>query len=152
MAPGSPSFRLVLRHRANCSALAALSRCYNGATSGEEWLLESLDLARQVAELVAERKAEEVLVLDIRSSTVIADYFVICSGTSERQLRALTEEVRETLDGLGVRALRVEGLPRSGWVLIDYGSVIVHLFSPAERDYYRLERLWARATPILRLE
>lgn len=128
------------------------TECYNRARFAEEPLLDSLDLARFVAEQLAERKAEEIVVLDIRSSSIIADYFVICSGTSERQLRALTDDLRESLAKQGVRALRVEGAPRSGWVLIDYGSVIVHLFNPVERDYYRLERLWAAATPVLRLE
>lgn len=77
---------------------------------------------------------------------------MICSGTSERHLAALSEEIREELTRRGERTLRVEGSPRSGWILLDYGSVIVHLFSRAERDYYRLERLWATATPVLRLE
>lgn len=128
------------------------ARWYNGGTLREEWHLEPLELARLVTELCSERKAEEVVLLDIRRSSVIADYFVICSGTSERHLGALSEELREELGRHGERALRVEGLPRSGWILLDYGSVIVHLFSRAERDYYRLERLWAAATPLLRLE
>jgi ribosome-associated protein len=81
---------------------------------------------------------------------VVADYFVICNGTSERQLNALTRDLTETLkreDGL--TPMHTEGDAASGWVLLDYGDVVVHVFSPAEREYYRLEELWGAAVPVV---
>lgn len=111
-----------------------------------------LTLARRIVDLVSDKKAEDIVLLDIGQHTLIADYFVICSGTSERQLRALEDDLQETLRREGVRALHVEGTPESGWILMDYGDVIVHIFAPAERDYYRLERLWADAQPVVRIQ
>jgi len=90
--------------------------------------------------------------LDIRHLTTIADYFVVCTAASERQLKAVTDAVLETVGKAGVDALHTEGVGESGWVLLDYGSVIVHIFAPAERQYYRLERLWSAATPVLRVQ
>ncbi len=90
--------------------------------------------------------------LDIRRLTTIADYFVVCTAASERQLKAVTDAVLETVGKDGVDALHTEGVGESGWVLLDYGSVIVHIFAPAERQYYRLERLWSAATPVLRIQ
>jgi len=77
---------------------------------------------------------------------------VICSGTSERQLKAIVDNVVDTLEREGFHAVHTEGAPSSGWVLIDYGSVIVHVFAPEERDYYRLERLWGEAPTIVRVQ
>lgn len=102
--------------------------------------------------MASDRKASEVLLLDIRSCTLLADYFVVCSGDSERQIRAITEDVREALAQQGVRPLQIEGAADSGWVLMDYGAVIFHIFAPAERDYYRLERLWSAAVTVLRMQ
>jgi ribosome-associated protein len=95
--------------------------------------------------------AEDVVVLDLRGTTIVADYFVISTGTTERQLRALVDALLEELDAEGVSALRVEGTPESGWVLVDYGGVIVHLFSPLKRSYYRLEQLWSGAKVVVRI-
>ncbi len=114
--------------------------------------LTPLELGRRLVDLLADKKAEDIILLDIRAYTTIADYFVICTGTSERQLRALEEDLRDTLRREGVRPLQTEGTAESGWILMDFGSVIVHLFSLAERDYYRLERLWAEAQPVLRVQ
>ena len=114
--------------------------------------LTPLQLARRIVDLTADKKAEDIVLLDIREQTSIADYFVICSGTSDRQIRALENDLRETLKREGQNPLHVEGSPESGWVLMDYGDVIVHIFSPREREYYRLERHWAEAQPVLRIQ
>lgn len=114
--------------------------------------LSALDLARRVVDLAADKKAEDIVLLDIRDHTSFTDYFVILSALSERQLRALEDDLQETLRKEGARPLHVEGTPESGWVLMDYGDVIVHLFSPEEREYYRLERLWSDAQPVLRVQ
>mgnify|MGYP005856880029 CR=1 FL=1 len=81
----------------------------------------------------------------------MADYFVISTGTTERQLRSLVDVLLEELDAEGTSALRVEGTPESGWVLVDFGGVIVHLFSPLKRSYYRLEQLWSGARVVVRI-
>jgi ribosome-associated protein len=91
--------------------------------------------------------------LDIRQVSLLADYFVICSGASERQLRAIVDEVLEKVKTEeGVVPLNVEGVPSSGWVLVDYGGVIVHIFAPSLREYYSLEKLWSEATMVVRMQ
>lgn len=94
---------------------------------------------------------EDVLLLDIRPVSTFADYFVICSGTSERQIQAIYEDILTKLDEMGVRLLGSEGTATSGWLLMDYGSVIVHIFLPLTRRYYNLEQLWKDARPVLRI-
>ena len=89
--------------------------------------------------------------LDIRSVASFADYFVIASAGSERQMQAILEAVEDALDG-AVRSLSREGKPDSGWVLLDYGDVILHLFAPEERAYYDLEGLWHTAVPVVRIQ
>lgn len=90
--------------------------------------------------------------LDIRSVASFADYFVIASAETERQTAAILEAVDEALLAAGVEALGREGEPGSGWVLLDYGDVVVHLFAPAEREYYDLEGLWHAAVPVVRIQ
>lgn len=90
--------------------------------------------------------------LDLRSVALIADYFVLCDGHSNRQLGAITNGVVRSLKDLGQHALRVEGAPESGWVLVDFGSVIVHIFSPELRAYYGLEDLWEGAKVVVRMQ
>lgn len=83
--------------------------------------------------------------------TTMADYFVICTGRSDRQVSALSGAILEELRSDGIRPLGVEGRNSSRWVLIDFGSVIVHVFAPEEREYYGLERLWSKAAPVVRV-
>lgn len=96
-------------------------------------------------ELVAEKKASHITLLDLRDVSIVADYFVICSGESERQLQAMAEDVREKLHPRGVFPRRVEGTPASGWILLDFGSVILHIFDHRQRSYYQLEEVWKQA-------
>lgn len=81
--------------------------------------------------------------------TIIADYFVICTGGTERQVRAIMAGIVEDLAETGTDPLHVEGQPETGWVVLDYGDVVVHVFAPEERKYYGLERVWAGAVPVL---
>ncbi|HEY3080021.1 MAG TPA: ribosome silencing factor [Chloroflexota bacterium] len=111
-----------------------------------------LDLAQRIVDVASDRQAQDIVLLDISQIASFADYFVICSGTSERQLKAIVDNVVDTLEREGFHAVHTEGAPSSGWVLIDYGSVIVHVFAPEERDYYRLERLWGEAPTIVRVQ
>jgi ribosome-associated protein len=89
------------------------------------------------------------MLLDLRNLTTVADYFVICTAESERQLRAVLRAIDEELVTAGARSPRVEGSPETGWVLLDFQDVIVHIFSPEQREFYRLERLWKQAQPIV---
>lgn len=90
--------------------------------------------------------------MDLRSVSLLADYFVICSGESERQVKAIVDEIAEKTKEEGVRPLHIEGDSSSGWVLVDYGGVIVHVFAPAVRDYYQLEKLWSDASVVVRIQ
>lgn len=99
-----------------------------------------------------DKKGEDILLLDIHEVAYFADYFVICSGTSDRMVQALAdaavEQVKKQFDLNG----RVEGLPAYGWVLVDFGDVILHVFSPDRRQYYRLEDLWIDGKILLRVQ
>ncbi|HEY3110037.1 MAG TPA: ribosome silencing factor [Chloroflexota bacterium] len=111
-----------------------------------------LAVARRIVDVAADRQAADIVLLDISRHASFADYFIICHGTSERQIKAIVDNVIEELEREGEHALHVEGSPSSGWVLIDFGAVIVHVFAPEERQYYRLERLWQDAPTILRVQ
>lgn len=99
-------------------------------------------LAHQIASLVLDKKGVEVLILDVRGKSSYADYFVIASGDSERQVTAMAEHVDEKLREGGIRPMGVEGYETGHWVLLDYGEVVVHLFSTEVRSFYDLEGLW----------
>ena len=90
--------------------------------------------------------------LDMRNVSLLADYFVISTGEVDRQIKAMAGDLSETLKKEDVRPLSVEGEPESGWMLIDYGPVIVHLFSPRMREFYRLEELWKEARIVVRIQ
>ncbi|MDZ4278946.1 MAG: ribosome silencing factor [Dehalococcoidia bacterium] len=125
----------------------------DGQFTHEETLLtEPADLARRIVDVLADRQAEEVVLLDIRAVAPFADYFVIASAVNPRQMRALIETLDKELRGEDVRSLHREGEVDSGWVLVDYGPVIVHLFSPELRDYYALKELWRGATQVVRIQ
>lgn len=91
------------------------------------------------------KHAEDILALDVREISLLADYFVICSANSERQINAIIDEVLEQEEKNGVEVKRIEGKEGAAWVLIDLGDVIVHVFSNNERAFYNLEKLWADA-------
>jgi len=111
-----------------------------------------LDLARRIVELAEDKKAADIVLLDLGELTTVADAFVICSGGSERQIAAIANGILEALRDEGVKPFGREGTPESHWVLVDFGSVIVHVFTPPERDYYELEKHWAGAKVILRVQ
>jgi len=107
--------------------------------------LTGREVAIACARICDDFKAEDILVLDIRKLTQIADFFVLCSGASERQLKAIAEEIRHKLKASGVPKLGIEGEPSSGWVLLDYYEVVVHIFGREARSFYALEMLWGDA-------
>ena len=116
------------------------------------WHLSTLDIARSIVNSLEEKKAEDILLLDIHEIASFTDYFVICTGTSNRMLDSLAKGVLEsTKKELGING-REEGQSQEGWLLVDFGDVVVHIFSPEQRDYYRLEQLWERGKTLLRLQ
>jgi len=96
-----------------------------------------------------DKKARDVLILDLRGLTIIADYFVICSGESTTHVRAIVEGVEEKSKKIGLKPPGIEGLNYSHWVLMDFGDVIVHIFEERTRDFYELEKLWMDAERVL---
>ena len=90
--------------------------------------------------------------LDMREVCTFADYFVVCSGETERQVKAIAQAIDEALSGEGEQPYRSEGDIESGWLLLDYGDVIIHIFDSTQREYYKLEKLWSKATPLVRIE
>lgn len=115
-------------------------------------LLNPGQLARLAADVAYEKKASDVLLLDIRDVSTIADYFVICSGNNTRQIAAIADALDEELEKQGTRVLHREGDAATGWVLLDFGDIIVHIFGAKEREYYRLERLWNEAKTVVYLQ
>lgn len=110
--------------------------------------MESLELAKTIARILDNKKAQEIKVLKVRDLTVLADYFVIASGGSTTQVGALYDEVDFQMGKKGTEPLRVEGAATRNWILLDYGSVVVHIFYPEAREFYALERMWADADPV----
>ncbi len=117
----------------------------------EQDRVDSEKLAKTVVDLVVAKLGEDVLLLDIRPVSTVSDYFVICSGTTERQVEAIRDHIVTELRAMGTRPLHLEGTGTSGWILMDFGSVIVHVFLPITRDYYKLDQLWRNAKTVLRI-
>jgi len=107
--------------------------------------LTGSDKAQLGAQAALAKKAQALLVLDVRAVTNIAEYFVICCGSSTTQVRTLADAIEAALKTEGVRVFHREGLPESGWVLLDYADVVMHVFLPETRAFYSLERLWGDA-------
>jgi ribosome-associated protein len=99
-----------------------------------------------------EKKGENILLMDIHELASFTDYFVICNGTSDRMLDSLAQAVSETIKKEYQINSSIQGTASSGWLVVDLGSVVVHLFSPDQRDYYRLEQLWEKGKILLRLQ
>jgi len=108
-------------------------------------------LPRQLSELAVKTlddlKAEDIVVIDLAGKTTIADFMIVASGRSTRQVGAMAEHLREKLKTAGAHAVQIEGMPQADWVLIDAGDVIVHLFRPEVRSFYNLEKMWGIEPP-----
>ena len=109
-------------------------------------------MARNIANALEEKKGEDILLLDLKGIASFTDYFIICNGTTERMLNALADTLLKDLRKEIKQKGRKEGEAHEGWLIVDYGDVIVHLFSPDQRDYYRLEELWNEGKVLLRLQ
>jgi len=113
----------------------------------------SLTLAHTIVDTLEQKKGEDIVLIDLSQLAAFTDYFVICSGPSERTLKALSDEVQKQVKLSYQRhAVSIEGEPGAGWILLDYGSVVVHLFSAAVRAYYQLEELWREGAVLLRIQ
>jgi ribosome-associated protein len=123
-----------------------------GSVGPDPGLPASRELALRIADVIADTPAADTRVLEIHALTTIADYFVVCSGANERQLRAINREVLERLSEGCIRPIRSEGDAHSGWILLDYGGIIVHIFDAEQRAYYRLEDMWAAAATLLAIQ
>ncbi len=114
--------------------------------------LEPILLARKIVSTLEDKIAEDILLLDLRGVSDVADYFILANGTSERMLTSLSEAVDESIKkDTGIDPI-LEGQPNSGWLIMDYAYVVVHLLSPERREYYNLEELWHKAKVVLRLK
>lgn len=117
----------------------------------EESPLNSTEIAQLIVGLVADKLAEDIVMLDLRQVASFADYFVIMTAESSRQIEALEEDITQALKESQVQRFHREGTSASGWVLLDFSDVIVHILGPEEREYYGLERLWSRAPQVVRV-
>jgi len=108
----------------------------------------SLEDAQLCAEAADNKKAFDIVVLDLRGLTYITDYFVICSGSNTTQVSAISDWIEQTLAKTGVYPSHIEGQAESSWVLMDYGDVVVHIFDEQTRAYYALEKLWGDAARV----
>ena len=131
-----------------------MSLCYNidRRLYTEGLVLEAIEVARKAVEAASGKQAIDIVLLDVRGLCSFADYFVICSGDSGRQIKTIYGEVGHTLKKEGILPLHHEGTIDSGWLLIDFGDVIVHVFATFEREYYQLDDLWDKATPVVRIQ
>jgi len=105
----------------------------------------SLTIARMIASAAKEKIAKDTIILDLDHLTLIADYFVITSGDSSPQLKAISNYIMRTTKKSKIRLLNFEGKPETGWILLDYGDVVVHIFSREKREFYNLEYIWQEA-------
>ena len=112
---------------------------------------DAAELAHRIVEIASDKKGNDIVMLRTAELTSMADFFVIALGRSDRQVSALSGAIVDELRKDGIRPLGIEGRASSRWVLLDFGSVIVHVFAPEEREYYGLERLWNKATQVVRI-
>jgi ribosome-associated protein len=112
---------------------------------GKKRNLSSQDLAAQSANLVLEKKANEVVIMDLRGVTTVTDFFVLCTGESDVQIKAIVDHLDDSLRTKETKPYHIEGYNQLNWVLMDYVDVVVHVFLSETRDYYGLEKLWADA-------
>ncbi len=126
-----------------------------GEDTAEATEPDPLALAKDVVQFASDKGGADILLMDIRKLSIIADYFVICSGDNERQIRAISRGIQDGVDeqwGFSPRHRGRSQGEQAGWVLLDYGGVVVHVFSPQMREFYRLERLWSEAATLLRMQ
>ncbi len=113
--------------------------------------LQTLDIAHKIVDAVLNRHASDILLLDVHQICSFTDYFILCNGESERQLRAISDEIEETLSELKVAGRRHQGNINSGWIIHDLGDIVVHIFSPEKRRYYNIEEMWSGGDTVIKI-
>ena len=112
-----------------------------------------LEQARAIVDTISDIKGENILLIDLREITLISDYFIICTGNSDRQLKAIVEHISDDVrKKFGRKVWRIEGNASGGWVLMDYGDIVIHAFTPEQREYYDLEELWRDGKILLHMQ
>ncbi|MGE5138359.1 MAG: ribosome silencing factor [Rudaea sp.] len=114
--------------------------------------MEPNEQAHEIADIISDKKGSDIVVLDTRPVSSVADYFVIATADSDRQAKAIVEEIEKQMKAKEIRPLGIDGEIDSGWVLMDYGDVLVHIFDPGTRDFYQLEELWSGAPTVVRIQ
>ena len=109
--------------------------------------MTSLEKAKSIVKILDEKKATDLTVIETQELTVMSDYFVIASGTSNTHVRSLADDVEFEMSKIGIEVDHIEGRA-TGWILLDYGDILVHIFQPESREYYNLERLWGDAAKV----
>jgi ribosome-associated protein len=107
------------------------------------------DFAHRLVELAEDKQASEIILLDIQKVSTIADYFIICSADNDRQVQAIVDHIDEKINQEFKLNANREGEPQTGWMILDYGAVVIHVFRNDQRDYYRLDQLWNKAAPVI---
>ena len=105
-----------------------------------------------MVEAASDKQAIDIALLDTQEVCSFADYFVLCSGDSARQIETIRDEIEHVLKKEGILPHHYEGTVDSGWLLLDYGGVVVHIYAPVERDYYQLDKLWSQASTLVRIQ
>lgn len=111
--------------------------------------MKALEIAYHCADAAEDKKAKDIVILDMRELTSVADYFMICAGLTERQTRAIADEILQRLRKKGIFCTHLDGEREGRWIVIDFVDVLVHIFSQETREFYQLERLWGDAEKIL---
>ena len=114
--------------------------------------LKAVDKARAAVEAASEKQASDIVLLDLRDACDFTDCFVICTAESVPQIEAIVEDVERALKDIGAPLHHREGASDSGWVLLDFNDVVVHVFAPVEREYYQLDRVWSAGKPLVRIQ
>ncbi len=105
--------------------------------------MDCFEIMKAAADALSEKKAIDLRVIDISQISIMADYFIIASGANVNQMQAMCDNVRDKLAGSGIVARQVEGYDSAGWILMDYGDVVIHVFDRENRSFYNLERIWS---------
>jgi len=127
-------------------------RTYNLIRLIEEQNLEPIDIARKAVDVASDKQATDILLLDIRRLGTFADFFVILTADNPRLMNALKQDLEDALEQAGAKLHHAEGITDAGWLLLDFGDVIIHLFAPQERAFYHLEDLWAKGQQLVRMQ
>ncbi len=114
--------------------------------------LETIKIARDLVSALEDKKAEDIVLMDLQGVAVFTDYFVICSGTSDRMIRSLVHAANDAMAKSHGMKGRVIGSPSNGWIAVDFGDIVLHVFSPQQREYYQLEELWSSGKTLLRVK